>query len=225
MKKLLLLLLFISLNAQNPQIYSRLADKIYDELPHIKELKKVDALKNYIYRVDEYTKKVDDLKVQGYKLEKKESCKISLKEYLYALRELSKENDFFIRLAKKTFDNSFPENNVTTFKQMLFTGMVDITQSEDEVVRFYADNKDDNNLSILDDYIKDYNAKVNQETQKQLVEHNKYKSYYNFEGDEKVDRIQKAEKKRDAERLKAIEAENKKEKEEVEQKLIKELKH
>ena len=225
MKTLLLLLIFLSLNAQNPKLFSKLADKIYDQLPKIKELKKVDALKNYDYRVDQYTQEVELLKKQGFKLEKKEPCKISVKEYLKALRELSKENDFFIRLAKKTFDTSFKENNVTTFKQLLDTGMVSITQDDEEIVRFYADNKDDYNLSILDEYVQRYNKKVEEETQKQLEEHNRYRSYYEFQGDEKLDRIKRAEKMREAQRLKAIEEQNRKEKEALEKKLIQELKH
>jgi len=139
MKFIISLYLFFFSNllvAANPTIYSTLGDGIYNNVGNIAKLKEIP---NYIEdkeRVDTYIKKVHAAKKMGHAIEQGEKSADKL-TYLNTLRELSKENDSYVRSAHSDFRASINNENSELFSTLINSGLIDTPRYKDEIINYY----------------------------------------------------------------------------------------
>ena len=126
MKKLFYFTFFtINLFAQNPQVYKSLGDTIYNNTKNIQNLKNIDEYVDFKFKIDGYLLDVSNTKKLGYDIESGiNTNKKSI--YLKKLRDLSKENKYFLKSANKRFDLSIKTKNSSLFSSLVNSGMIDI---------------------------------------------------------------------------------------------------
>ncbi len=153
MKKLLTFVFFATLAfAQNPIAYAALGDVIYNNAVGIKKLQNIQSFEILKPKIKKYLHDVSKTKEYGFALDASKE-KVTKKEYLNKLRELSTTNDFFIRSAKSTYKNALEQNDSELFSQILDTGLIDIKDNLKEIKTFYLLHSDEINAS---EYVKSY---------------------------------------------------------------------
>ena len=222
MYKLLLITIFtFILNAntlENPKPYAALGNVIYDNVEDINKLKDFQEYKIYVDDIEKYVAKVRETKDEGYKLEL-QKANITQKEYLNRLRDLSKKNDYYLRSAKASYQNSMQENNYSLFTNIINSGLIDTEKRKKEIVDYYyKHNEDINSTGVIDDYLNaDAKLKALKDSQKKH-----YKTKKQLE-EEKIKRI-RAKDKAEKEKLeKALQEDVKDKKLKIRQEQKKEL--
>ena len=200
----IILLLSTLLLAQNPIAFAALGDVIYDNVDKIEKLKNIDEYKIYDTKIDNYVQEVKKAKEEGFALENG-SDTVSRKAYLNKLRELVKTNDFFVRSVASSYEAAKKDENSRLFSQIINTGLLDTQERKKEIIDYYfAHQEDMNTTGLIQSYLdEDAKLRAKKEAQQKRI-------------------ISKKE--REAERIRRIRENDKREKERLEKKLQEELK-
>jgi len=217
-KFLLIPLLSTILLATNPKPYSALGDVIYNNIEKIEKLKSLDTYKLYTDEIDAYIKKVEKTKEDGFLLEKK-SPKVSKKGYLNSLRELSKENDYYLRAIKNSYKESMEKNNYTLFSNIINSELIDTQKHKDEIIDYYYKHKLDINASgVIENFLlEDAALKARKDAQRK-----KQKTKKELEA-EKIKRLREKDRLEQERLEKRLQENLKKKKEEIREKQKEEL--
>ncbi len=213
----LLLLTFLLLNtlyAQNPAIYASLGDKIYDNANGIDLLLQVETLEAHHKKIFEYMFTTSEAKKQGQMISDHNPTAISPKEYLNTLRKLSKENDYYTRIARVAYKKAIADAKLKDIKLLLDSNLLENEKSLIELELFYEVNADKLDLSIFMSYLN-----INENGNK-VVKVKKSSGNVNAS---KVERLREKEKRKELANKKEIDAEIDKQKEELHKKQKSEL--
>jgi len=145
-KYILLLLTALTLFAENPKSFAALGDVIYDNIETFKELKSLSVMASYNKEIETYIKEAKRVKKMGFALDAKEEGVIA-KEYLDALRALSARHDKVIQFSRSSFKEAIEKEDTTTVNYMIVNGVIDPTNYRSELLNFYEEFGEDNNLS------------------------------------------------------------------------------
>ena len=171
-----LLLLSISIMADNPRVYSVLGDVVYDNVSGIVNLKNIDKFAADKEDILKYEQEVLKAKKDGFSLET-DSKSVSKGKYLKKLRLLSKKNDYYLRSANSMLLSSIDSNNSKLFSQLINTGAIDSQRYKKEILEYYSLHKTDMNASYViqnlinrDNMLKQEEAKAKKYSSKQSKE-------------------------------------------------------
>lgn len=149
MKRFLLLLTFtLSLFAQNPNSFSALGDVIYNDIAKFEKLKSMPSMKAYQQNIENYITAAKQTKKMGFDVDAKEEG-VNAKEYLKALRELSAKHDAIIVTSRKRFSEAMNDEDSETINLMLTYGVIDPENYKTELIAYYDENGEDQNLSAV----------------------------------------------------------------------------
>jgi len=145
-KIIFFLFLTTLLSAKNPNVYAALGDVIYDNVHKIEELGKLDSYKDYKLGISSYVALVTKTKELGFAIES--GVELSKKgEYLAALRELSKKNDFYLRKAKSSFNTAIEKEDTALFMSLVNSEIIDTEQRKEDILNYYFQHQEDINAS------------------------------------------------------------------------------
>ncbi len=190
---IILSLLATLLLAQNPKAYAALGDVIYDNVENITKLQQIDSYKLYDSKIHKYTINVAAAKSVGFALDKGDKS-VDKMAYLKNLRVLSKENDFYVRNSKTSFEKSMKNEDSVLFSEIINTGLIDTQMYKDEIINYYMFHAEDINASgVIQSYLDEDEA-----LRKQRLENmKKYKSKSQIQA-EKIKRIRENDKEKHA---------------------------
>jgi hypothetical protein len=199
-----ILLLSTLLLAQNPIAFAALGDVIYNNVDKIEKLKDIDEYKIYEKKIDKYVEDVKKAKEEGFALENGADA-VSKKAYLNKLRELVKTNDFFVRSVESSYEAAKKGAKSRLFSQIINSGLLDTNERKKEIIDYYFAHQEDMNATgLIQSYLdEDAKLRAKKEAQQKRI-------------------ISKKEK--EAERIRRIRENDKREKERLEKKLQEELK-
>ncbi|QOP40468.1 hypothetical protein [Sulfurimonas marina] len=204
MRKLFLLVLLSTLLfSKNPDVYAALGDVIYNNVDNISKLKDINQFSVYKDKIEKYTQKVNATKAFGFKIEQGEP-NFDKKTYLSSLRALSRDNDFFLRLAKKFYEDSITTENSQLFSEIINSGLINTDEHKQEIIDYYFAHQEDINASGVIQAFLDADAGLRGKKETEL-------------------KNIKSKRERELERIKQIREKDKREQEALEQKLQKEL--
>ena len=154
-KYLLLLTLSLSLFAQNPKSFAALGDVLYDDVNKFENLKEMASMQEFRVAIESYIASAGKTKKMGFaidaqKAEEKKDTPIDGKEYLKALRELSTGHDTIIVNSRTRFKEALNDEDGLTVNGMVDYGLIDTDNYKDELVHYYEEFAEDQNLSALD---------------------------------------------------------------------------
>ncbi|MGB6018386.1 MAG: hypothetical protein WBF77_02210 [Sulfurimonadaceae bacterium] len=154
-KYLLLLTLSLSLFAQNPKSFAALGDVIYNDVAKFENLKEMASMQEFRTAIDAYIASANETKKMGFAMdaqnaEDAKDASVDGKEYLKALRQLSTEHDAIIADSRTRFKEAMSDEDSETINGMLNCGVIDAEDYKDELVRYYEEFGEDQNLSSLD---------------------------------------------------------------------------
>ena len=187
-KLFLLSVISVFLFAQNPSIYALLGDVIYNNANEIKELTKVSSFENEKKDIEDYIDKTEQLKQIGFLIDSGDG-NYSNREYLKDLRELSKENDKFVRLVNSKFIDAIDNNDTSTFVQLIDLDIVQKEKSIEKVKSFIRAHEGDVNST-------EYYLQYKDALQTEKIEQNKAQKTSNNEKMSQIERIREKDKKR-----------------------------
>ena len=185
-KYLLLLLTALTLLAENPKSFSALGDVIYDNVETFKELESLSVMTPYNKDIEGYIKEAKRVKKMGFALDAKEEGVVA-KEYLAALRALSVKHDKVIQFSRSSFKEAIEKEDATTVNYMIVNGVIDPTDYQSELINFYEEFGEDNNLSGITDMHEKYvkathdDSNVTRESQASRDARDKRESIERFE--------------------------------------------
>ncbi len=156
MKKFLLtLLISVSLYAQNPVIYAALGDVIYNDVDKFGKLADLAAMHDYKPTIEDYLKSVENSKKTGFAVDRNETTS-DAKAYLKELRLLSTKHDTIVLNAHKRFEEAMQDEDSETITNMIKIGIVSPEEYKNQLVQYYEDYAEDQNLSIIEPMYKEY---------------------------------------------------------------------
>lgn len=148
-KYLLLLTMTLSLFAQNPKSFAALGDVIYDDIAKFEQLKQMPSMQEFTPEIDSYIALAKQTKKMGFAVDAKESD-VNAKEYLKALRQLSTEHDVIIINSRTRFQEALSDEDGETINAMVNNGVIKTEDYEAELIRYYEEFNEDQNLSSLE---------------------------------------------------------------------------
>jgi len=169
-KYLLLFTLSLSLFAQNPKSFAALGDVIYDDVVKFEKLKEMASMQEYRTAIDAYILSAGEIKKMGFAIDAEnakedKSSALDGKEYLQALRKLSTEHDAIIDSSRTRFKEAMSDEDSETINGMIDYGVIVIEDYKDELIRYYEEFGEDQNLSSLEvmyaEHINSLKADVN----------------------------------------------------------------
>ena len=154
-KYLLLLTLSLSLFAQNPKSFAALGDVLYNDVDKFEKLKEMASMQEFRVSMENYISSAAKTKEMGFvidtqKAEEKKDTVVDAKEYLKALRDLSTEHDAIIVNSRTRFKEALNDEDGVTINGMIDYGVVDPENYKDELIHYYEEFGEDQNLSSLD---------------------------------------------------------------------------
>ncbi len=203
MKKIIFITFFATiLLAHNPKVYSALGDVIYDNVNKISKLEDIQQYEIYSDKIAQYRYDVENTKIYGLAIEAGDT-NIDKKEYLNKLRTLSQSNDFFIRSVKRKFKTSLEEEDSLLFSKLINSGLLDTKANKDEIINYYFSHVEDINASgVIQTYLdNDAKLRAKKEAQRKLYKTKQMKE------EERIARIRKIDKEKQAELEKKLEDE------------------
>ena len=163
-KYVLLLLTALSLFAENPKSFAALGDVIFDNVETFKQLESMPIMAEYNREIRAYIKEAKTVKKMGFALDEKEDGVVA-KEYLTALRKLSVEHDKVIQFSRSSFKEAIEKEDTDSVNYMIVNGVINPKNYRSELINFYEEFGDDNNLSgvsaMYDAYVKAKRKDVN----------------------------------------------------------------
>ncbi len=220
MRKLLLIVfvLVVSLYAQNPKVYQKLGDVIYDDMIKISNLADTKAMNSYAQSIDKYLNACMTLKEEGLALDRDGGDE---KVYLNKLRKLANEYDFFLRAAHTSLHQTMAYNDYAAFSELMETGLIDIEKDTDQIIAFYEKHRIQvNEIPEIESYIA-YRDEIKKQDANALAER---RAIYDRYKQRRVDQINRRQAKKKAAFAKEVEEERARTKEEVYKEQKEELK-
>ncbi len=189
-KILLLLLLSLTLYAQNPKAFSALGDIIYNNVGKIEKLENIDDYEIYKKKIQEYVIEVKKVKKDGFALD--ERINDNKMKYLNKLRKLAQTNDFFVRSAKRNLDLAIENENSKLFSQIINTGLIDEKQSKNKIIDYYFAHSNEVNASgLIQKYLdNDKKLRAKKEYKKSLLKSKKWREMQKIKRIRKNDKLQ-----------------------------------
>ncbi len=168
-KYLLLLTLSLSLYAQNPKSFAALGDVLYNDVDKFENLKEMASMQEFRSSIDTYIALAAETKEMGFAIDienAKDDKDVTVdgKEYLIALRKLSTEHDAIIDNSRTRFKEAMGDEDSETINGMINHGVIEIDDYKDELIRYYEEFGEDQNLSSLETMYAGYLAKQKRET-------------------------------------------------------------
>ena len=159
-KLFILFFTFITLLfSANPKPYATLGNKIYDNANNIKKLTTIGDYYLYIDKINNYLLKVNVVKQLGFSLDANSPIKVR-KKYLQNLRQLAKENDYYIRMANISLDNSIQNRDSLLFSKIINSGLIDTKTNKKRILDYYFAHANDINTSGVIQFYLDENAAI-----------------------------------------------------------------
>ena len=156
-KYILLLLIAISLFAENPKSFAALGDVIFDNVETFKQLESLPVMAVHNREIEAYIKEAKTVKKMGFALDEKKDGVIP-KEYLTALRKLSAQHDKVMQFSRSAFKEAIKKEDTDSVNYMLVNGVINPEDYRSELINFYEEFGEDNNLSGIremhDAYVK-----------------------------------------------------------------------
>lgn len=203
--------------SQNPKAYASLGDKIYNNTSNIKKLENIGDYYLYTDDIEKYLQEVNATKEFGYSLDKNSSVE-SRKRYLNKLRALSKDNDYYSRMAVTSFKSSMKKEDSALFSQIINSGLINTQKYKKEILDYYfAHSKDINATGVVQKYLDENRALQERDRLKK-----KYKTKQMLEA-EKIQRLREEDRERHMQLEKRLNQELEKKKLEIRQEQKKEL--
>jgi len=165
-KLLFLSLFFTSLYAINPKAYASLGDTIYNNLQGIKKLTSISDCYLYVDDIKRYIVDVNAVKKEGFLLNANSSPKEG-QAYLRKLRNLASVYDKYVRVSEKLFNNSIENGDTLLFTKILNTGLIDLNEHKNEILKYYSRHKNEINASGV---LKEFLVKSMKSTKKNQIE-------------------------------------------------------
>lgn len=136
--KLFITLYFFTtlLLAANPTIYSVLGDGVYNNVGNIIKLKEISSYADEKDKIDIYAQEVYATKKIGHAIEQGDKS-IDKLTYLNKLRDLSKENDYYVRSAHIKLRTSMSDGDSELFSSLINSGLIDTSRYKDEIINYY----------------------------------------------------------------------------------------
>ncbi|MBU1626414.1 hypothetical protein KKB18_03520 [bacterium] len=160
MKKLLLaLLISFSVYAQNPVIFAALGDVIYNDVDKFGKLSNLPAMRDFKPAIDEYLILADKSKKMGFAVDSNDGSG-DAKVYLKELRSLSTKHDTIVLNARKRFEEAIQDQDSETMSSMIKIGIVNPKDYKNQLIQYYEDYSEDQNLSVIEPLYKEYKFKL-----------------------------------------------------------------
>lgn len=156
-KYLLLLTLSFSLFGQTPKSFAALGDVLYNDVDKFQQLKEMAAMQEFRPAIDAYIAAAEKTEKMGFAIDAK-TPSIDPKEYLKALRTLSADHDAIIVQSRTRFKEAIADEDGETINKMVVYGVIDPEDYQDDLVRYYEEFYEDQNLSTLEPMYKSYIA-------------------------------------------------------------------
>lgn len=158
MKKYLLLLsMALSLFAQNPKSFAALGDVIYDDIEKFEKLKQIASMQEYVPAIDAYVAEASKAKKMGFAIDAEDS-NVDPKNYLNALRQLSAEHDAIVVGSRTRFKEAINDEDGLTLNAMVASGVIKTDDYKEQLIRYYEEFGEDQNLSTIEPMYKQYAA-------------------------------------------------------------------
>ncbi len=148
-KYLFLFFTTLLLFAENPNSFAALGDVIFDNVDTFEKLESLPVMAPYYKETSAYIREAKRVKKMGFALDAKEDGVVP-KEYLAALRKLSAQHDKVIQLSRNTFKEAIENEDTTTVNYMVVNGIIDPENYRSELINFYEEFGEDNNLSGIE---------------------------------------------------------------------------
>ena len=161
MFKLFILLFTLTtlLFSANPKPYATLGNKIYNNANNIKKLTTIGDYYLSVDNINSYLLKVNAAKQLGFALDANSPIK-ARKKYLQTLRKLSKENDYYTRMARTSLENSIQNGDSLLFSKIINSGLIDTKVNKKRILDYYFSHANDINTSgVIQSYL-DENAAI-----------------------------------------------------------------
>jgi len=149
------LLLSLSLYGQNPAAFAGLGDVIYNDMGMFEELGKLDAMHDQKEAIDAYIESANANKDLGFALDAKNEPAAS-ERYLKELRRLSEEHDTIMTNARYRFKEAISDEDTATITGMIAIGAIDPKQYKGELIHYYEEFSEEQNLSVIEPLYTEY---------------------------------------------------------------------
>ncbi|MEA3369905.1 MAG: hypothetical protein U9Q40_01045 [Campylobacterota bacterium] len=145
---------------EKPNVYAALGNVIYGNIENIEKLKEVKWFKSFNEKIKNYSREVYKAKETGFEIESG-SKRVDGVAYLEKLRELSKENDYFVRSVKIAYKSAIEEEDSLLFTKMVNSGLLDTDKRKDEIISYYLSHSEDINATgVIEKYLDDERTKA-----------------------------------------------------------------
>jgi len=154
MKFFTLITLLVSLIfAQNPRVYSAIADEVYNDVDSVEHLSTLQKYKTDIDNINKYVNEVREAKEVAYKIEAKESG-VNPSEYLKTIRKLSKKNSYYKREVESTFNESVKNEDSKLFSEMINSKLLNTDRNKSIIVKYYLAHQDEvEAVGVIKEYL------------------------------------------------------------------------
>ena len=137
----------------NPKAYATLGNKIYDNVQNIKKLTTIGDYYLYKDEINSYLLKVNTAKQLGFSLDENSAPKVR-KKYLQTLRQLSKDNDYYTRMAQTSLETSIENGDSLLFSKIINSGLIDTKANKKRILDYYFAHVNDVNASgVIQSYL------------------------------------------------------------------------
>jgi len=214
-------ILSLLLYGQNPASFAGLGDVIYDDISMFEKLGNLDAMHDHKPAIEAYIESAKVNKELGFALDAKKEQDTS-ERYLKELRRLSAEHDTIMTNARERFEEAITDEDTPTITGMISIGAIDPKQYKGELIHYYEEFGEEQNLSVIEPLYREYERSLPHE---QNVSNGVSKpvEYDAWKKDELLKRM-RAQKKAKSEALeRSVEEEQEREKAKVLEKQKKEL--
>lgn len=164
-KYLLLLALTLSLFAQTPKSFAALGDIIYNDVEKFEKLKEMASMQAFNATIDSYIASANATKKAGFAIDK-EGASADGEAYLKALRKLSTEHDAIVVYSRKRFKEAIADEDSETINGMIMIGVIDPEDYKTELIHYYEEFNEDQNLSSIAPFYNKYVKTEKEETLK-----------------------------------------------------------
>ena len=151
----LLLTITLSLFAQNPKSFSALGDVIYDDVETFQNLKTLPSMQDAVVDIDNYIVEAKKAKEMGLLVDAKDQS-VDAKTYLATLRKLSVIHDTIMESSVKRFNEALSDEDGETVNAMVNYGVVDTEDYDKELINYYEEFNEDQNLSAIKPFYLEY---------------------------------------------------------------------
>ena len=162
---LVILLLSITLLAENPKLFNSLGDPIYNSQDKIEKLVDIPAFQENVTYINLYLKEVDRVWAEGMRADGVNNPELK-KGYLKELRVLSKDYANIMRSVKKRFNRAMERRDIDTFADIVNSGLIPVGRENPEALKFY---KEFVRESVKIDSIEEYLDSIRPKPRKKVV--------------------------------------------------------